>query len=61
MKDYKDMTDREKLIFVLGDAGLHVSFDDTSENDSISIYTMNDYEVEVYFNEDGSTDHVIAY
>jgi len=57
-KDYHDMTDKEKLIYVLEDIGTkHCLYDVMN----ITLFTDNDYEVEFGFNEDGSFVGVVAY
>lgn len=59
-KDYYDMTDREKLIYVLEDIGISFAYSGVSGAD-VTAPTDNDYEVEFGFNEDDSFKHFVAY
>lgn len=59
-KDYYDMTDNEKLIYVLEDIGVSLAYSDVS-GECVTVGTDNDYEVEFSFNEDGSFVEVVSY
>lgn len=59
-KDYHDMTDREKLIYVLEDIGINLTYSGVSGGD-VTALTDNDYEVEFDFNEDNSFVGFVAY